>query len=317
MRESQQPEEKGPLPRTREAVDWWLNKWGRHAVVDDKEPLSWEDVQKLVAVNGGTAWGLELGNRNLREIDFFEAKLQGTILNRTDLRDAALMWAKLQEVDLTAADLRGTNLHGADLQGAKLAGAKLQGANLLEAQLQGADLVGAKLQGAYLWESNLQGAKLSLADLQDAELFKANLQGTDFAGAKLQGANLRNAQLQEAQLMRADLRGADLQHADLRRADLRVVRISADTILEGVEWDDGYESVLEQNGNYQAAIYLYRQLKEWHERAGFRGIAGEFHYREREAARKAERERLGQDFKEFKQTLVDAWRQFRGKSSSA
>jgi hypothetical protein len=36
-------------------------------------------------------------------------------------------------------------------------------------------------------------------------------------------------------------------------------------------------------------------------------IAGEFHYREREAARKAEWQRLGNEFKEFKRKLVAAW----------
>jgi len=185
MDETQRPEEQGPLPRSQEAVDWWLKKWGRDTVVEGKEPLTWEDVERLIEVNGGTAEGLHLVER-----------------------------------DMLGADLRG------------------------------ADLAGASLQGASLWE------------------------------AKLQGASLEGA------------------------------RISPGTNLEGVEWDPKYISALERRGDYEAASAVYRRLKEWYRGAGMLSIAGEFHYREREASHKAGWQRSG---RQFKTELVAAWRRFRGK----
>ena len=88
-----------------------------------------------------------------------------------------------------------------------------------------------------------------------------------------------------------------------------------DTVLVGVKWDKKYISVLEQHGDYEAAITLYRRLKEWHENAGLRKIAGEFHYREREANRKLRWQKLGNDFKEYKRQMAIAWRRFAGKNA--
>ena len=60
MAEELPHEEQAPLPRGREAVDWWLKKWGR------SEPLTREDVQHLIKVNGGTANELALSRRTFR-----------------------------------------------------------------------------------------------------------------------------------------------------------------------------------------------------------------------------------------------------------
>lgn len=37
---SQQHLKDDPLPRSREAVDWWLEKWGRQEVVMGNQPLT-------------------------------------------------------------------------------------------------------------------------------------------------------------------------------------------------------------------------------------------------------------------------------------
>ena len=47
-----------PPPHTREAVECWLRKWGRDAVIDGKEPLTKEDIERLTEANGGTSEGL-------------------------------------------------------------------------------------------------------------------------------------------------------------------------------------------------------------------------------------------------------------------
>ncbi len=113
------------MPRTREAVDWWLKQWGRDDVLSGKEPMSREDVAGLISANGGTAADLDLAFRNLRsanlsEMNLREGRFQAADLGRTDLRDADLFRADLQEADLFRADFRGAFLMQANMQGAYL-----------------------------------------------------------------------------------------------------------------------------------------------------------------------------------------------------
>lgn len=179
MDETQRSQEQGPLPRSLEAVDWWLKKWGR------TEPLIREDVERLIEVNGGTAERLVLNRRDLGGANLREANLQSANLRATNLQGA----------NLWRANLQGANFRGANLQGASLQRANLQGASLWEANLQGASLRGADLQGASLWEANLQGADLRATNLQGADLRWANLQGANFRGAMLQEASLAEASI--------------------------------------------------------------------------------------------------------------------------
>jgi hypothetical protein len=235
-------------------VDWWLKKWGRDAVVAGTEPLTREDVERLIEANGGTAAGLYLPLR----------------------------------------DLRGINLGLRTDQEGKSQPFKLQGIVLADSNLKQAELGFANFNGADLARCNFQGAGLYGADLRQANLF----------GADLHGANLREAKLQ----------GSRLAESDLHNTKMWWVEISRDTDLEGVKWDKGYFSVLEREGDYEAATALYRRLKEWYRGAGMLTIAGEFHYREQEANRKAQGRRLGRQFKEG---LAAAWRRLRGEDVSA
>ena len=117
--------QEGPLPRSREAVDWWLKQWGRGEALSGDEPMTREDVEGLIRANGGTAAGLDLAGRNLREADLSEMNLrevhmQGADLGHADLREADLFRAGLQEADLFRVDLRGAFLMQAGVQGAYL-----------------------------------------------------------------------------------------------------------------------------------------------------------------------------------------------------
>ena len=248
--EEQRQEKPGPLPQTREAVDWWLKEWGRQSVVDGQEPLNRQDVERLIEVNGGTAEGLYLYQRNLQQIQ--------------------LPWIN-----------KSGEARPFDLQGVVLADAKLEAANLYLADLQRADLARA----------NLQEANLGVADLRGSNLFKANLESSN--------------------LSETNLRGARLTYANLTGANLWFAHISPETDLEGVNWDDRYISVVERKGDYEAAIALYRRLKEWYRGAGMLIIAGEFHYREQEAIRKAQWQRLGSG---FRGQLVTAWQRLKGEA---
>lgn len=250
-------EEPGPLPRSREAVDWWLKKWGRDAVVDGQEPLTGEDVERLIDANGGKPERLYLHKRDLRGINL------------------------------------GLQIDG----GGKSQPFNLQGIVLADSSLKQAQLGFANLEGADLARCDFQGACLYAADLRQANLFGADLQGADLSEAKLQGARLADGNLQDTNLW--------------------WVEISRDTDLQGVKWGKDCISVQERKGDYEAAIALYRRLKRWYEEAGMLTMAGEFHYREREASRKRHWQRMGNEFKEFNRNLGKAWQKFRGREGSA
>lgn len=119
-----------PEPRTREAVDWWLNQWRLDDVASGNEPLSRENIKKLICVNGGHGAGLDLSFRNLHAADLSECNLRetclrGADLGHTDLRDADLFRADLREADLFRADLRGTFMREAQMERIFLAGVRI------------------------------------------------------------------------------------------------------------------------------------------------------------------------------------------------
>lgn len=110
-----------PKPRTREAVDWWLNQWGRSDLISGTEPITREVVERLLCANGGSGEGLDLSYRNLNgadlsELSLRETCLRGADLGRTDLRHADLFRADLREADLFRSDLRGTFLREAGME---------------------------------------------------------------------------------------------------------------------------------------------------------------------------------------------------------
>lgn len=183
--------------------------------------------------------------------------------------------------------------------------------HLVNRNLQNAQLEWIKLQGADLREANLQGAHLQSADLQGADLRRANCQDAELGSAKLQGADLLGADFQRAHLIRTQLQGADLRGADLRGANLKRAHITPDTDLEDVKWGKNYISVLEWERDYEGAIALYRRLKEWYHYAGMNTVAGEFHYREREAARKAEWNQLRNELGELGRPVASAWKRLK------
>ena len=119
-----------PEPRTREAVDWWLNQWRLDDVASGNEPLSRENIKNLICVNGGHGAGLDLSFRNLNAADLSEcnlreACLRGADLGHTDLRDADLFRADLREADLFRADLRGAFMREAQMDRNFLAGVRI------------------------------------------------------------------------------------------------------------------------------------------------------------------------------------------------
>ena len=128
--EEPRQEEQAPLPRDRKAVDWWLAKWGR------TEPLTREDVERLIDSNGGTPEGLSLIERDMRGLDGRPRPSEGGFhplnLQSARLRSANLQGAVLGSANLQGADLRGANFEGFDDQWTNLEDVRLYGATIAE-----------------------------------------------------------------------------------------------------------------------------------------------------------------------------------------
>ena len=122
--------------------------------------------------------------------------------------------------------------------------------------------------------------------MSKSKLNQASLERTNLRSATLDGASLENSRVLDSDFSGASLKGVSLDG----------VFISTLTKLDGVQWDADFISPLEIEGNYESAAQQYRQLKEWYDRAGKRDIAGKFHYREREAERKAKWQSIKKDF---------------------
>lgn len=79
--------------------------------------------------------------------------------------------------DLTQVNFRAAKLEGADLSSARLQGADLAYSNLSQSSLVSSQLQQSNMKGANLRQANLQGADLTAADLSYAELVGSQLQG--------------------------------------------------------------------------------------------------------------------------------------------
>jgi uncharacterized protein YjbI with pentapeptide repeats len=163
--------------------------------------------------------GADLGDADVRQVDFSGAILNRVKLDRAWADNAHFVYSDLQGASIWAAQLRGALLDHSKLQGASLNLAQLQGASLVEAQLQGASLDSVGLQGGSLDDAQLQGASLDDVHLQAASLDSAGLQGASLDHAQLHGATLDSAGLQGASLVGAKLQGTSFRNVFVWRAD--------------------------------------------------------------------------------------------------
>lgn len=216
-----------------------------------ENPLTREDVIRMIKENGGTAKGLDLSEKVFEKgIDLSKLDLAGITLNSATLfypsyRGKNITYANLEEANLTCANLQNVDLVCANLEGANLSGAHLEHAKLWNANLKGTDLRGAHLEEAILIDANLE----------DAELSSSYLDGTELRGAHLKGTYWMN------------------------------VEFTSDTKLDDVDWGN-YVLGQESFGDV-FLLATYRRLKSWYAEHGMYDIAAKFYYREKEANRKS------------------------------
>ena len=263
-------------------------------------PLNRNDLSKLIEENGGTGEHIDLRGLDLSGIDIRGMQLGRVWLNGCNLENAlAQPLVTSRGREFPPWDLAYGHVLGKYQTREKVADCEVTPTNLGEALLLGVNLSKADLRWANLSEvalawGNLDGASLAHADLSKSNLNQASLERTDLRSAILDGASLENSRIIDADFSEASLKGVSLEG----------VFLSPLTKLDGVKWDPDFISPLEIEGNYESAARQYRQLKEWYDRAGKRDIAGKFHYREREAERKAE-------WQSIKKGFSSVWRRVR------
>ncbi len=263
-------------------------------------PLSRNDLSKLIEENGGTGEHIDLRGLDLSGIDIRGMELGRVLFNGCSLKNALAQpmvicgGRELSPWDLAYGHILEEHQAGKKVRDCEVTPTDLGEALLMGADLSRADLRWANLSDAALVWCNLDGASLAHADLSKSNLNQASLERTNLKYAILDGASLENSRVLDADFTGASLKGVSLGG----------VFLSPLTKLDGVQWDSDFISPLERNGDYESVARQYRQLKEWHDRAGKRDIAGKFHYREREAERKAE-------WQSIKEAFSSIWRRVR------
>ena len=263
-------------------------------------PLNRNDLSKLIEENGGTGEYIDLHGLDLSGIDMRGMQLGRVLFNGCSLKNAfvqpmvAYNDLELEPWDLAYSHVLTDYQTGKMVKSYEVTPTNLEGSLLIGADLSKSDLRWANLSDVALAWGNLDGADLAHADLSKSNLNQASLERTSLRCAILDGASLEYSRVLDADLSEASLKGVSLEG----------VFLSPLTRLDGVQWDPNFISPLEMKGNYELAARQYRLLKEWYDRAGNRDVAGKFHYREREAERKAE-------WQSIKEAFSSVWRRVR------
>ena len=150
-----------------------------------QEPLSRNDILKLVIKNGGTARGLDLSGRNLAGIDLSKLDLTGIILKGSNLgpirEGNTTKRSVLDQVHLTACVLDGAQFDGASMKAANLTWSSAIRADFRSADLTEASFLGAKLHHANFHWANLDRTDFSNAELDGITVWQARLETASFA----------------------------------------------------------------------------------------------------------------------------------------
>jgi len=243
-----------------------------------ENPLTREDVLRMIEERGGTADGLNLSGMWFeRGIDLSQLNLGGIILTGAYF-PARYRGPQLSSANFDGCNLTGANLRGADLryatfnainsQNTCLEGIDIRAAHLENAEFVGADLIAAQFQRTVPNESSAPDPAYGLPPLESLPSY---LENTDLRGTTLRLANFRGCRFYGTKLQGAYLRGAAI----------------LDAYLEDTDWGDYVIGEETRKDELHFAQDIYRRLKVWYTNSGYPGIAAEFYYREKEAGRKS------------------------------
>lgn len=148
---------------------------------------------------------------------------------------------------------------------------------------KGLNLSGKEFEeGIILRNFDLRGANLARANLKKALLANANLKEADLSSANLQGAKCGGIDLRNAILVNTDLRGANLAGADMCGVHFASNKFDENTDFININW--GSKRFITK-GLEHTEERTYRDLKNWHNKAGMYDIAGDFFCQEMTAKR--------------------------------
>ncbi|MGB8364780.1 MAG: pentapeptide repeat-containing protein [Rhizomicrobium sp.] len=221
---------------------------------------------QFTRLKGANLDGLNLANRNLKEVDF----------SATSLVKAILCGSNLARASLYCADLRGCDLRNANLTGADMRGASFKDANLSFAVLDGADLragmmmyVASDGNASIMDRGDLSKdatgpagrVDFSNCSMKSAQFGNAKLDNAKFDGALLDGASFRGARLRNASFRGAVLMGVNLNDLGVPPEALKdcVLDVSPQALAKSADLKaklDAHHTWISSNGKQGASAVL-------------------------------------------------------------
>jgi uncharacterized protein YjbI with pentapeptide repeats len=199
----------------------------------------------------GVVFSPTFGDREIGDVDFRCADLQGAVFDGLDLTQA-----RLDGANLTGASFVRTDLGQADLRRAVLQQAVITETDMIQAHFEGADLRGARITEGTMSQAELPGANLVGATLRDVELGQANLTAARMAGVDASESRFSQAQLTRADLTEADLTDASFSQADLSGADLTGAIVTGADFLQADLSGARIDEVIGASSPFPGTAYL-------------------------------------------------------------
>jgi uncharacterized protein YjbI with pentapeptide repeats len=203
-----------------------------NTLIDPKPKLIWQMVNQ-----GPTNFVLtnkDLSLATFTNLNFKNAKLNGSDLFGTDMTDSDLRGANFTSADTSLIDFTGTLLDGTTIIDAK---SRLVWGIINQPQA-GRDLHGTNISSTFLLRANLSGANLTNAIctngfFRSLNLGGANLLQANFTDSLLASASITNANLTQAKFRFTDLTGASLRNSVTNGTDFTGATFSNTIMPDG------------------------------------------------------------------------------------
>jgi uncharacterized protein YjbI with pentapeptide repeats len=216
-------------------------------------------------LKGATLDGLNLANRNLREVDFSGTSLVGANLYGSNLSRASLYCADLRNCNLQNANLEAADLRGASFRGAKLSYAVLDRADLGAAMMMyvGPESASIVDRGDLSNDSAGDGGSVDFSNcrMHYTSFGNTRLVNVKFDGAIMVAANFKGAEFVNSSFRGAVLLGVNMKELKVPPEALRdcVMDVSASAIAKAAELRarlDAHQAWVASDGNRGAVAVL-------------------------------------------------------------
>lgn len=167
---------------------------------------------------GARLAGINLGERDLRNISLRQAGLKGANLTQSLLNGANMIDADLRETDLHGAIFDNATLERADLRGARIGSitvsdvisGEIGESSTKKTSFKDTILIDADFSGNRIADTSFQGSLSTNAKLKNTYIVEVDFSYSSLEWAEFCDAKFDNVLFHEAELYRADFSGADL-----------------------------------------------------------------------------------------------------------